>query len=78
LYDFVISIFDFYSDSVSLFEHIRFEYLDSERIDRFILWSFEHLDGICCFFRLWEALSVCLRFNVSPSIWNSRITNLMF
>jgi hypothetical protein len=78
LFAFVISILDVCPDSAFLLEQIRFEYLDSDGIERFILWSFEHFDQIHDSLQLWKVLSIRLRLPVSPSIPSSRMARLMF
>jgi hypothetical protein len=78
LHDFVSSCFEACAESISLFSHVRFEYLSCDCIQRFILWSFDHFDRLCEMFSVWEAITVRLSFSVSPSKLNSRLADRLF
>jgi hypothetical protein len=72
LYAFVISVLNLCAESVSLLEQIRFEYLSSDAMDSFVLWSFDHFDQIYESFSLWKAICVRLSLTVSDGPANPR------
>jgi hypothetical protein len=61
------------SDSVFLLTSIRFEYLRTSTIERFVSWSIDHFDFIRDSFELWKVLCVRLSLSVSPSVSNLRL-----
>jgi hypothetical protein len=73
LLDIILSRLERDGNGEELLEFVRFEFLASNGIDRFISWSCEHFDSLHVTISVWKCVTKRLSLNVTPGYVDSRL-----
>jgi hypothetical protein len=78
LFEFILSNAAGHIEYLELFEFVQFEFLTSTEINKFILWSFDHLGDLNFTLSFWKRIAKRLSLDVSPKSENDERHCLSF